>query len=215
MRCGVEINTRRGDLVHILGYGVAWNNPEFAAHLAEFRSRRQTRIERIVEKLREHGVDLTFEEVRGASQETLGRPHVADAMRRKGIVGTRQEAFKRFLSKGKPGYVEPMGPTPEEAISLIRDFGGFPVLAHPETASDAPDWDGWVRAGLEGVEAYYGHHGPSSINRFLDLARERGLIPTGGSDYHGPGTGREYDLGVEVPDEVMGRFLERLSKCKS
>lgn len=215
MSCGVEINTRRGDQVHILGYGMAWRDPAFEARLAEFRSRRKSRIERIVENLRSHGVDISFSEVQGTSRETLGRPHVADALRRKGIVGTRQEAFQRFLMKGKPGYVEPMGPTPEEAIGLIRQFGGFSVLAHPETATDDPDWDGWARAGLEGVEAHYGNHGPSSINRFLDLARERGFLATGGSDYHGPGTGRDHDLGVEVPEETFARFLDKLSQCRS
>lgn len=213
VRCGIEINTSQSDRVHILGYGLDWRGEAFAARLAQFRARRAQRIERIVENLRRHGLDILLEEVQAASHETLGRPHVADALKRKGIVRSRQEAFNRFLSPGKPGYAESMGPTPEEAITLIREAGGFASIAHPQTLRGTAEIGGWVQSGLEGLEVYYGAHGPADIKRFSDIAAHHGLIPTGGSDFHGPGSGRQESLGVEIPDEAFGRFAERLSRC--
>ncbi len=172
------------------------------------------RIRKIVENLQALGLDVSFEDVVSTSHETLGRPHVADALRRKGIVKSRQEAFNRFLIKGKPGYVDSMGPTPEEAIALIREAGGFCSIAHPETCSDKEAIERWKELGLEGVEVYYGAHTPSDVIRYTELAKRLGLLATGGTDYHGPGTGRERALGVLVPPEVYDAFMTRLAACR-
>lgn len=233
LRCGIEINTVDRDNVHVLGYGVNWDSPGFRERLGEFRRRRRGRIGRIVDNLKACGVEITLDEVlsvwreqagrgseadeglRRAREEeaALGRPHVADALRRKKIVQSRQEAFNRFLAKGKPGYVESAGPSPQEAIAMIRDAGGFCSLAHPQTVGELKRVEEWARLGLEGLEAYYSSHGPSDTARFLTLAQAHGLLATGGTDFHGPGSGREKPLGVEVPDEVYGRFMERLARC--
>ena len=213
LRCGIEINTIHKDNVHILGYGIRWDAPAFAAQLEVFRGRRETRVARIVEKLRALGLNIAVEDVIAEGKQTLGRPHVADALKRKGFVSNRQEAFNRFLAKGKPGYVESAGPTPEEAIALIREAGGFCSLAHPETLADETLLPGWIALGLEGIEAYYSTHRPTQTAYYLKLAAELGLMTTGGTDFHGPGSGREKPLGVDVPDEVFDRFVERLSRC--
>jgi 3',5'-nucleoside bisphosphate phosphatase len=213
LRCGIEINTVGWGEVHILGYGIRWQDAAFEAKLEEFRGRREVRIQRIVEDLRKHGIDITWEDVRSGSFETLGRPHVADALKRKGVVKTRQEAFNRFLVKGKPGWVESMGPSPLEAIALIRGTGGFCSLAHPGTFPEIGKLEEWTAAGLEGLEVHYGTHTPSDVVRWSEVAARWGLLKTGGSDYHGPGTGREKTLGVNMPDEDYGRFMERLSRC--
>lgn len=213
LRCGIEINTVGWGEVHILGYGLRFHDAAFRGRLEEFRGRRKIRMQRIVEDLRKHGVDISMEDVQAGSHETLGRPHVADALRRKGLVKTRQEAFKRFLVKGKPGWVESMGPSPLEAIELIRAAGGFCSLAHPDTFAEKERLGDWVEAGLEGLEVYYSNHTPSDIVRYGNLADEHGLLKTGGSDYHGPGSGREKTLGVNIPDEEYDRFMERLAKC--
>lgn len=171
------------------------------------------RIRRIVEKLNQAGIAITFEDVQSDSRETLGRPHVADALRRKGIVRNRQEAFHRFLLKDKPGYVASMGPSVEEAIDLIREAGGFCSVAHPETLADKGELARWAKRGLEGLEVYYSTHTPSEILAYGRLAQEHGLLATGGTDFHGPGSGRDQALGVEVPEEVYGAFVERLARC--
>jgi len=211
--CGVEINTSQSDRVHILGYGLRWKDPAFAARLSELRARRLLRVQRIVENLRREGLDISFEEVRGASRETLGRPHVADALRSKGIVASRQEAFQRFLAQGRPGFVGSLGPSPQEAIALIREAGGVACLAHPETVQDFSELEAWVAKGLEALEVYYGAHSPAQVRRFAEMAARYRLLATGGTDYHGPGSGREQPLGVEVPEEVYSCLMERLSSC--
>lgn len=213
LRCGIEINTIHTDNVHILGYGFRWQDAAFTARLGEFRKRRESRVARIVEQLRAAGVALELSDVTAEGHEAMGRPHVADALRRKKIVGSRQEAFSRFLVKGKPGYVESAGPTPEEAIAMIRAAGGFCSLAHPETLADKSLLGPWKELGLEGIEAYYSSHRPAEVARYLKLANDHGFIATGGTDFHGPGTGREKALGVEVPDDVYDRFMERLARC--
>lgn len=213
LRCGVEINTRHGENVHILGYGIRRQDPAFLARLADFRERRIRRLRRMLENLKRFGLELSYEEVRGDASETLGRAHVADALRRRGVVPSRAEAFRRFLAPGRPAYVESLGPAPEEAIAIIRAAGGFAVIAHPATVPDPDDIASWARAGLEGIEVHYSTHTSSDVVRFQDLADRLGLIVTGGSDYHGRGSGRDGPIGVEVSDEVCRCFLERLSRC--
>lgn len=219
VHCGVEINTSAIDQIHILGYGIDWQNPDFLSQLEEFRARRRLRAQRIVERLQAHGIAITLEDVAAAAHGNdpaapLGRPHVADALRSKGLVRNREDAFKRFLTRGKPGYVEPMGPSPEEAIALIRNAGGFSSLAHPETVSSVTEKLAHLKAkGLEGLEVYYGANGPAPRGRWENMAKTHGLLPTGGSDFHGPETGRDRLLGVEVPSGVLESFLERLKNC--
>jgi len=212
--CGVEINTRERDQVHILGYGLRHQDPAFAARLARWRARRVLRAREIVDRLRGLGLDVSWADVESQAKETVGRPHVADALKRKGIVKSRSEAFERFLSSGKPGYVEPRGPSVQDAIDIIREFGGFAVLAHPRTVSNcAARILEWMKMGLEGLEVFYAAHRNSETKRLVDVAETLGLVATGGTDFHGPGSGRDAALGVQVPDEVYGAFLERLSRC--
>jgi len=212
--CGVEINTRERDQVHILGYGLRHQDPAFSARLAQWRARRVLRAREIVDRLRGLGLDISWADVESQAKETVGRPHVADALRRKGIVKSRSEAFERFLSSGKPGYVEPRGPGVEDAIGLIREFGGFAVLAHPRTVSDRAERIlEWIKMGLEGLEVFYAAHRAADIRRLEDMAKTLGLLATGGTDFHGPGSGRDAALGVRVSDEIYDGFLERLSRC--
>lgn len=214
--CGIEINTAERDQVHILGYGFNWKDEAFGLRLAEFRARRQLRIGRIIENLQRHGIDIRFEDLSSVSRESLGRPHVADVLKRKGVVSSRAEAFERFLTRGRPGYVEPMGPTPLEAIAAIRSAGGFASLAHPETVSALErDLPIWKDHGLEALEVYYGQHSTSAVSRYSELARREGLTATGGSDFHGPGTGRDRPIGVPVSEEVFDGFMEKWTKLNA
>lgn len=213
VRLGIEINCAgegAADRVHILGYGFDPLSPGFAERLGEFRERRALRARRIVENLRAIGVAVEFEQVRAGAHETLGRPHVADALRRLGVVKSRKEAFDRFLVRGKPGYVESMGPSPAEAIALIRDAGGTACLAHPQTAGKENELDELFRSGLQGIEVRYAGHTPSQVRSYGDWAQAKGLLSVGGSDFHGPGTGREERLGVDYDDAAAGPVLERL-----
>lgn len=213
VRLGIEINCAgegAADRVHILGYGIDPLSPGFAERLIEFRERRTVRSKLIVEKLRALGIAIEFADVRAGAFETLGRPHVADALRRIGAVKSRKEAFDRFLIKGKPGYVESMGPSPREAIALIRDAGGTACLAHPQTAGKENELDELHRLGLQGIEVNYAGHTPSQVRNYGGWAEAKGLLAVGGSDFHGPGTGRVEELGIDYSDEAAGPVLETL-----
>lgn len=203
VRLGIEINCAgegAADRVHILGYGVDPASPGFRDRLAEFRERRTVRARRMVDRLRALGHPIEYEHVVAAAHETVGRPHVADALKRLGVVKSRKEAFDRFLAKDKPGFVESMGPSPEEAIALIREAGGVACLAHPQTAGKEQELEALFTLGLQGAEVFYGGHTPSQVRAYGDWTSARRLLPVGGSDFHGPGTGREARLGVEYDD---------------
>jgi predicted metal-dependent phosphoesterase TrpH len=216
VRLGIEINCAgegAADRVHILGYGIDPLSPGFAGRLSEFRERRAVRSKRIVENLRALGISIEFADVQAGAHETLGRPHVADALRRLGVVKSRKEAFERFLIKGKPGYVESMGPSPAEAIALIRDAGGAACLAHPQTAGKENELEELFRSGLQGVEVNYSGHTPSQIRNYGDWAKNKGLLAVGGSDFHGPNTGREERLGIEYDDAGYAAVMETIERC--
>jgi predicted metal-dependent phosphoesterase TrpH len=217
-RLGIEINCAgegAADRVHVLGYGFDPRSAGFAERLAEFRRRRTVRASLMVDKLRALGYAIEYAHVRSAAHETVGRPHVADALRRIGAVKSRKEAFERFLIRGKPGFVDSMGPSPAEAIALIRDAGGTACLAHPATAGKENELDELWKAGLEAVEVHYSGHTPSQVRAYGDWADAKRLVRCGGSDYHGPGTGREARLGVEYEDAGYAALIERLDRTCS
>ncbi|MFH2204733.1 MAG: PHP domain-containing protein [Elusimicrobiota bacterium] len=207
--CGVEINTRESD-VHVLGYGFAAFSAEFSKHLASFRGCREERVRRILDKLHGLGVELTYEEVTRQVKESVGRPHVADALIRGKIVRSRREAFHKFLGQGAAAYVERLGPNIQEAIAAIRDAGGWAALAHPYTTPFEGRIESWVDAGLQGIEVYYMNHTRRQIERLVEVARRYGLRMTGGSDFHGPRTGRDTPGPVEVADDVFAAIEDSL-----
>jgi predicted metal-dependent phosphoesterase TrpH len=186
---GCEINTDlpTGD-AHVLGYFVHTDDVAFETELAQRRASRRARGQRMVAKLQAIGIPITWEQVARHADGAVGRPHVAAALIDLGIVGSVQEAFDRYLGRGMPGYV-PRDPfTPEQAVALIRRGGGVASLAHPKDIPHLPDLlANLVAASLTGLEVYYGPYSTNDVRQLRALADRFGLIPTGGSDYHGPG----------------------------
>lgn len=187
---GIEINTDDpGGEIHVLGYFLDHEALWLQDLLREFRAERAARVHRIAERLAALGHPIDAEEVLALVQEgSAGRPHVAQVMVRRGYVGTVREAFDRFLAAGKPAYVAHRKVASREACEIIRRAGGLAVVAHPGFHDDP---EGMIRALagtglLDGVECYYAEHSPEQTARFLGLCRELGLVPTGGSDFHGP-----------------------------
>jgi len=215
---GVEINSEggRGNL-HILGYYV---DPESGPLQERLRAMRDARIERagkMVERLREMGMPLEWEEVQAlAGGDSIGRPHVARALLNRGYVKTLQEAFDRFVGRDGLAYVPRQRLTPPEVIRAIIEARGVPVLAHPAYSGAAvvermPEFVGY---GLRGVEVYYPHHSPEEVEMLLGLCRKYGLLVTGGSDFHGPGIEEGAPLGsVYVPLECVERLREAAAFC--
>jgi predicted metal-dependent phosphoesterase TrpH len=189
---GVEISSFDGkNELHILGYCVAWQDPHFNERLARLRESRHRRNPLIIERLRVLGLDVTYQEVCAlAGTESVGRPHIAQLLMQKRYVSSAKEAFDRYLAEGRPAYVARELPSPAEAIGWIRDAGGVAVLAHPTWVKETNEGlrtrvRAMKEAGLGGIEAYYSTHSRSQTAWYLDLARELGLLVTGGSDFHG------------------------------
>lgn len=209
---GVEISTDvPGSEVHVLGYFVDQHHPALVATLARLREGRLHRAERMVEKLAELGLPVSWERVRElAGEGAVGRPHVAQALVEAGHVATFREAFDRYIGRNGPAYVERYKLTPTDAIRLILAAGGLPSLAHPIYIGAAAAETGaqfdlraylpeLVAAGLVGIEAYYSDYTPEVSSQILAIARDNNLIPTGGTDFHGGSVNQVILGGVDVP----------------
>jgi predicted metal-dependent phosphoesterase TrpH len=208
---GVEINTdlpEGGGEAHVLGYFVERDQPAFLATLATLRDAREQRGERMVEKLRAQGLDISWERVRELAQGSVGRPHVAEALIERGYARDVSDAFDRWLSRGRPGYVLRLKLSPEDAVRFIRSAYGVPTLAHPADIPHLEDTllPSLVSVGLLGLECYYGEYDAAIVRRLTDLAAAHSLIATGGSDYHGPGMHPTPLGGRYVPPEAAERL---------
>lgn len=193
---GVELGTvdARGR-IDILGYFVDPRREAFRALLAAMRAARERRAEAMVERLRALGLPVTLEAVRAlAGGATVARPHVARALVASGAVPDVATAFARYIGEDGPAYVARYKLTADEACAAVRAAGGVPVLAHP-----VPPRRGWMDplglrgilpalrdAGLGGLECFYPGYAPRVSRWLVGLADRFGLVPTGGSDFHGP-----------------------------
>lgn len=218
---GVEINaivTRdlglwEGEL-HILGFGMDPADEAFEAALAAQRGRRRERFDRTVVLLRELGlsVDGELAAVTGSLDDALGRPTVARALIAAGHATSVEDAFRRLLGWGKPGYVPRTGLGPVEAIEAVRDADGLPVLAHFGEARARVDVVRELRdAGLGGLEVYYCSFDAATVEAVGEIAATLGLLATGGTDYHGDG-GPYADAhsALWVPPSAGAALLARL-----
>jgi len=192
---GVEISCEAEAYdIHILGYHMDWHNAPLREALARSQFARVGRAQAMLERLRDLGIDLSWERVLElAGDGVIGRPHIAAALAESHHVGSVREAFDLYLGRDRPAFVSRAKLTPEEAIRLVRDAGGVPVLAHPWGLEQ--EIPGLVRAGLVGLEAYYGGYQEDVVANLRALASRHGLLVTGGSDFHG--------LAV-IPDRPLG-----------
>ncbi len=208
---GIEINTEgSGSELHVLGYFPEYQRAAFQAVLQVLRDARVRRGERMVERLNKAGVHITWERVRQIAQGSVGRPHIAQALMEAGYVQTMPEAFEKYLCTGCPAYVPRYKLKVEDAIHLIVSANGLPVLAHPAELLNSAKLPTWLprlcEAGLVGVETYYGQYTAETVSELRGLADEYQLIPTGGSDFHGPDIHPTPLGGRSVPYESVERL---------
>lgn len=216
--CELSCTVDRGTM-HVVVLFLDDEEGPLQARLAELRAGRDRRNEQIVEVLRREGLDITLDDVlEQAGGGAVGRPHVAAVLLEKGYVASIQEAFDRWLAKGRPAYMERFRMDPAEAIDLAHRSGAVTVLAHPFSLDRAGgELDGFVAEltglGLDGIECEYGRYSPHERTALRELARRHDLCPSGGSDYHGTykpdlslGTGTG-DL--NVPDDWLDALEDR------
>ncbi|MBW2179076.1 MAG: PHP domain-containing protein [Deltaproteobacteria bacterium] len=177
---------------HILGYAIDLEHPALNQMLEELQQARKNRNPRIIQTLNELGFPMTMDEVESEMGDgQMGRPHIAKVMIKKGYAKSINEVFDKYLGKDKPAYVDKYRMESDQAIELISNAGGIPVLAHPgliEPTTDLP-FENLIKTltstGLKGIEVYYPEHSPESVAEYSALADRHGLLMTGGTDFHG------------------------------
>lgn len=214
---GVEMSTDVKDgEVHILGYFLDPADQNLQGLLTTLRNSRTERARRMTENLTRLGVPITMERVLElANGGSVGRPHVAQALKEAGHVSSIQDAFSLYIGRTGPAYVERYRLTPAEAVGHVRRHGGVAVLAHPKFVPNVPTLlPGLAAAGLAGMEVYYTGYSDEEVASLGAMADRYGLVRTGGSDFHGPGVQLDAKLGgVAVPyravEELRARLLVR------
>ncbi len=208
---GVELSCDvPGTEVHVLGYFVDRERPEFVERLEQFRAGRIDRAQRIIGALERLGAPIEWERVQEiAGEASVGRPHIAQALLERGHIASFDEAFERFIGRDGPAYAEREKLTPDEAIALIARAGGLAVFAHPSFTKDYERVaEELAAAGAFGLEAYYKHYDPKLVQELVALADRLGLFALGGSDHHGIDREDEKLPGeIPLPDEVVEAFL--------
>ena len=188
---GVEINTiYKGYEVHILGYYMDTNNPDFVQLLKNQQQARINQTTQIVELLnKKAGIRVKFEDIKSlvAPGGSIGRPHIARAITAVGGVANVMEAYSKYINDSSPVYVTRKTVSPHDAVEIINEAGGIPVFAHPIDVDISEKLTKeLVSYGLRGIEAYHRKHSPAVVEYFSSLAEKYGLIITGGSDFHAP-----------------------------
>ncbi|MGD1090152.1 MAG: PHP domain-containing protein [Verrucomicrobiota bacterium] len=214
---GTELTAEHNDTeLHLLGYFLDTQNEKLLTEIAKFQVIRQSRIHEMVARINESGVPLRAESVFAlANCKSPGRPHVARAMVKAGLVKSLDEAFERFLKKNRPAWVPKARISALEAIELIHQAGGLAAMAHPglnRTDDVIPDL---VGAGLDGIECFHTKHSPAMSGHYLAIAAKFNLSVTGGSDCHGFSKFKPLIGTVRLPYEYVEKLKAKIAGRKS
>jgi len=209
---GVELSVGSGEHeIHVLGYFVDVGDAALGHVLATLRGARDRRNEGILLRLSQLGAPVDparLQQIAGTG--SVGRPHIAKALVEAGHVSSEGEAFGRYLARGKPGYVGRERLSPSEAAQAIRRAGGIPVLAHPAKIGPRQTIEEIVDQGMDGLEVFHSDHNERKVALLMDIAQDRHLLITGGTDSHGPHSDRPISIGsVDIPPWVGEQVLAR------
>jgi predicted metal-dependent phosphoesterase TrpH len=197
---GIEVTAvAEGVDVHILGYGVDIADASLADFLRQQRERRRERVAAMSDRLRQAGASVDVAAILAVpadSGRAVGRPAVAQALVAAGHASDIADAFDRFLAEGRPGYLPRTGPEPAEVIERLHAAGGISSLAHPGKLGRDHLIPVLIAERLDAIEVYHPDHTVADVVRYQTIADRDHLLVTGGSDYHGPGSGRVSGLGV-------------------
>jgi predicted metal-dependent phosphoesterase TrpH len=211
---GIELSAETGGReIHLLGYYISHEDGALQEKLAELRARRMIRAGKIIEKLKALGVEVDIEQVRSiADGRAIGRPHIARALIKSGYADSVSDAFEKYLGEGRSAYVPRHRLSAPDAMRVVKDAGGIPVLAHP-AVSGADDLIPFlIEEGLMGIEAFYPEHSRLVADHYVALAKEKRLLVTGGSDYHGDSGSKRGGMGAALCPEAYFRQMERFQR---
>ena len=204
----ISCQTSDGISVHILGLLFDSENLELMGTMQATRENRHGRMAKIITRLNEAGIDISMQDVLDQLAEgaTLGRPHLADALVKKGVAASRDEAFTQMLHNKSKYYVSHYSPLPEVAIKMIKAAGGVSVIAHPMASHrgrtiSLETFGSLIDAGLDGVEVDHRDHSPDEKTQLIELAKQNNLVMTGASDYHGNGKLNQLGEYVTMPEQ--------------
>lgn len=212
---GAELSCNvNGTDVHILGHYFNHHRPALQDFFARVRQRRLERAEKMVQKLAEMGVKVSFARVRElAGVGAVGRPHLAQAMVEAGVVSNLNEAFERYIGYHAPAYIPKMRLTPAQAVGFIHENGGLAVVAHPATYGNDDLLYPVIAAGVDGIEVWHPEHNERTVAHYLEVATKNRLLVTGGSDCHGGRKfGRIYLGDVRLPYKYLAALKSRVKK---
>ncbi len=196
--------------LHLLGYFLDITNPTLLVELARFQEVRQNRIREMVERINAMNVPLRAEAVfELANCRAPGRPHVARAMVKAGLVHNLDEAFDRFLRKGKPAWVPKFKMSALQAIELVHQAGGVAVMAHPGLNKCDDVIPALAECGLDGLECFHTRHPAATAEHYLRMAEQQHLLVTGGSDCHGMNKGKPLIGGIKLPYRHVEALKQR------
>jgi len=211
---GTELTAEHNDTeLHVLGYFLDIRNKKLLAEIAKFQAVRQDRIHEMVKRINAQGVPLQPEAVFAiANCKSPGRPHVARAMVKAGLISNVDEAFERFLKKGRPAWVPKTKVSAMEAMDLVHQAGGLAVMAHPGLNRTDDIIPALVDAGLDGIECFHTKHSTATAERYLSIADKYHLLVTGGSDCHGFSKGKPLIGTVRLPYEHVEKLKAKVAQ---
>lgn len=210
---GIELSATfdSGD-IHILGLGIDTESPPLRAALEVLHDARAHRIQRMLERLAKRGIPLKLED--DAANGVVGRMHIARALHAAGHTKTVQQAFDKYLKPGRPGYAAQVKLECEKAIELIHAAKGLAFIAHPGIGAPRRKLLSLLEYPFDGIECYHSKHSPGQTDMLLQLARDRGLLVTGGSDCHGEAKGRAEMGRVRMPLACYEQIAMRIDELR-
>lgn len=214
---GLELSTRENDeSIHVLGYFKSLDSisSEFKEYLIGMKDRRYKRLKRMTELVNERfGLNVNFDEIAKKHQNMLERPHLADAIGE--ITGeSRSECFRKYIGNDSPCFINAANISLRDGIKMIHDAGGIAVLAHPYTYKKNNHFE-LIDMGVDGIEVYYGPVSPSEYTKYERYAKEKGLIITGGSDFHKFNDDKHSTIGTaRYFSPYIDSFLKKIEDLK-
>jgi len=209
---GIEISSEcNGEEIHLLAYFIHREDPEFLNFLSEQKKDRVRRMEAMIFKLQDHGLNIEKKDLEPYLTDSSipGRPHLAQALVRRGYAPNLKEAFRIYLSPNRPGYVPREVPDASLVLEKIRKNGGISILAHPGLLHDRSIPEKLKKESLQGIEAFHPSHKKSEMKAFAFWGEQNGMIVTGGSDFHGFKGEKNAALGsLPVPMKAVDSLRE-------